>query len=81
MAWKAQTYDKRLQRIIMLLLSLAGLADRAGGAPFPVRVSYCRSCAMPKASRGSSSPAHPRRHKTMAKRPFSNRTARPRLSA
>ena len=37
MAWKAQTYDKRLQRIIMLLLALAGLADRAGAAPFPVR--------------------------------------------
>ena len=38
MAWKAQTYDRRLQRIIMLLLALAGLADRAGGAPFPVRL-------------------------------------------
>ena len=37
MEWKAQTYDRRLRRMVALLLALAGLAERAGGASFPVR--------------------------------------------
>ena len=37
MEWKAETDGRRLRRIVALLLALAGLADRAGGMPFPVR--------------------------------------------
>ena len=37
MEWKAQTDGRRLRRIVALLLALAGLADRAAVAPFPVR--------------------------------------------
>ena len=37
MEWKAEADGRRLRRIVALLLALAGLADRAGGMPFPVR--------------------------------------------
>ena len=37
MAWKAEAEVRALQRMVALLLSFAGLAERAGVASFPVR--------------------------------------------
>ena len=37
MAWKAEADGRALQRMVALLASFAGLAERAGAASFPVR--------------------------------------------
>ena len=37
MAWKAEAEGRALQRMVALLASFAGLAERAGAASFPVR--------------------------------------------
>ena len=37
MAWTAEAKGRALQRMVALLLSFAGLAERAGAASFPVR--------------------------------------------